>query len=460
MQNPTEQDIATLLNAQATFFESGKTQSLDFRIEALRKLESVLQERADDVLAALKSDLGKPGLEAYVAEVFFLLTEIRLFCKKLKRWAKPKRAGHPFYVLPARSEIRREPFGCVLVIGPWNYPIQLALSPLVTAVAAGNCVILKPSEIASSSSDVLSEIVAEAFDPAHVTVIEGGAEASKLLLDQPFDFIFYTGSKRVGKIVAEAAAKHLTPTVLELGGKCPCVVGGDVDIEMTAERIAWAKFFNAGQTCFSPDFVVVHESIRDELAKKIAGKVSEFYADDPINDFGKIVNDSHYERLSALLPGSEAVTKIGDDDPAIRHLAPRILPSADWSDEAMQDEIFGPVLPVLGFKNESDLIPKLRELSSPLAMYVFSRDQEFCETIINSIRSGSVCINDLTKQSSNLDLPFGGVGSSGMGRYRGKFGFEAFTYQRPVTRRYFVKDFFATHPPYGNKLEKMRKFLK
>ncbi|MCL4109427.1 UNVERIFIED_CONTAM: hypothetical protein GTU68_043655 [Idotea baltica] len=436
------------------------TQSLDFRIDALRKLESVLQKRTDDILTALKTDLGKPELEAYVAEVFFMLTEIRLFCKKLKRWAKPKRAGHPFYFLPARSEIRREPFGTSLVIGPWNYPVQLALSPLVTSVAAGNCVILKPSEIASASSAILAETVAEAFDPAHVAVVEGGAEVSKSLLNQPFDFIFYTGSERVGKIVAEAAAKHLTPTVLELGGKCPCVVGKDIDLEITASRIAWAKFFNAGQTCFSPDFVVAHESIRDELAKKIVEKVTAFYAEDPINDFGKIVSESHFERLSEMLPDSSDVTKIGKDDPEIRHLAPRILSSADWLDPAMQDEIFGPVLPVLEFQTEADLVSKLQDLSSPLALYVFSRDKAFCETIVGAIRSGSVCINDLTKQSSNLDLPFGGVGKSGMGRYRGKFGFEAFTYQRPVTRRYFVKDFFATHPPYGDKLEKMRRFLK
>jgi aldehyde dehydrogenase (NAD+) len=298
------------------------------------------------------------------------------------------------------------------------------------------------------------------FDPGHVTVVEGGSEESKAILNQQFDFIFYTGSERVGTIVAKAAAEHLTPTVLELGGKCPCVVREDSDLDIAANRIAAAKFFNAGQTCFSPDFVIAHQSIRAKLAQKITACVTEFYSDNPTGDLASIVNDKNYERLSELMAGSENITVIGTDDREHLHMAPRILPEASWDDAVMQDEIFGPILPILEYKTEAGLIEKLGELSSPLALYVFTRDLDAANHIADSVRSGAICINDLMKQSSNLNLPFGGVGKSGMGRYRGKFGFDAFTYQRAVTRRYFVKDVFATHPPYAGQLEKLRKMLK
>ncbi len=453
-------EIPDLHAAHREYFSQGKTRDIDFRIASLRRMEAEIMKRESDLLAALDADLGKPGLEAYVAEVFFVLSEIRLFCRKLKRWAKPKRAGNPFYFFPARSEIRQEPFGCSLIISPWNYPVQLALSPLIAAVAAGNCVILKPSELAPATSQLLFEIIRESFDKNHVSVVLGGKEESQSLLSQDFDFIFYTGSERVGKIVAEAAAKNLTPMVLELGGKCPCVIGPNVDIEMTASRIVAGKFFNAGQTCIAPDFVIAPVEIQEELTEKICAKVTEFYSNDPRGDLANIVSDDHFQRVSELTEDSETVIRIGEDNRETRRLAPRILPGATWNSPAMKDEIFGPVLPILGYASQSELLEELKKLPSPLALYLFSRDSAFLDQVADAIQSGSIGINDVMRQATNLNLPFGGVGSSGMGRYRGRFGFDTFTYARAVTKRYFLKDVFAVHPPYDGLLEKLRKFLK
>ncbi len=315
--------------------------------------------------------------------------------------------------------------------------------------------------MAPASSAILAEIVVSVFETGHVSVVEGDAEISRELLEQKFDVIFYTGSEKVGKIVAKAAAKTLTPTILELGGKCPCVVDQNVDLDIAAKRIAAGKFFNAGQTCFAPDFVIAHQTIRSELAQKIEANLSDFYCGDLQRDFARIVSDSHFERLRGLVgeESKECVT-IGSDDAAARLFAPRIQPMATWESRSMKEEIFGPILPILEFRDQTSLIEDLRKLTSPLALYLFSTNHDFVETMAAAIPSGSIGINDVMKQSSNLELPFGGVGTSGMGRYRGKFGLEAFTYARAVTKRPFRKDLFAIVPPYEGKWERFRKFLK
>lgn len=445
---------------QEKFFRSGQTRSLSFRIEALRRLETAIVEKEEEILAALAEDLGKPKLEAYLSEVFFVKQEIRLYCRKLMSWAKPKRAGAPFYFFPSRNYIRRDPFGRILIVSPWNYPFQLALGPLISAVGGGNCVTLKPSEMAPATSRCLADLISGVFAPEHVCVVEGDASTSQELLSESFDIIFFTGSARVGKIVAATAAQTLTPVILELGGKCPVVVDRDVDLEITARRIAAAKFFNAGQTCIAPDFVVAPKEIHGQLCDLIEETVRSFYSEDLGGDLAHIVNEGQFQRLQGLLEGAGECRVIGEDDASQRLMAPRILPEAEWSSPCMLEEVFGPILPILKYTDEDDLIRRLQGYSAPLALYLFSRDEGFQERFIEAVPSGGIGINDLIKQSTNLDLPFGGVGGSGKGRYRGRFGFDAFTYQRAVCRRWFSKDYFEIHPPYQGKFETNRKFLK
>lgn len=455
MSGDTNETIDRVMAGQRAFFDRRETRGIPMRIEALKRLELALRERRDEVLAVLADDLGKPEIEAFVAEYYFLLEEIRRICGSLKQWLRPRQVKSPFYFLPCRSRTSREPYGLALVVAPWNYPIQLALSPVVAAVAAGNTVVLKPSEMAAASERFLQRLVGECFPPEHVAVVTGAVEVSGALLERKFDFIFFTGSTEVGRVVARRAAENLTPTVLELGGKCPCVVDATADIPLTARRILAGKLFNAGQTCFAPDFVAVHEDVKallvDELARLLEALPWE-------TEMARVINTRHYERLRGLLAGREI--RKGEDDAGRLHFAPRILPDAEWEHAAMSGEIFGPILPVVGFRNRDDLTGRLRELSSPLAMYVFSRDDDFTEGLMAAIRSGSVCLNDTMKQACNLDLPFGGVGESGAGRYRGKAGVEALSYERVVTTRYFVPDVFEVLPPRAGKVDFLKKWLK
>jgi aldehyde dehydrogenase (NAD+) len=414
-------------------------------------MEAELRSRADDLLAALDSDLGKPAVEAWTAEIYFVLAELRLFTRKLKRWARPKRVGSPFFHLPAWSEIRLIPQGTVLIAGPWNYPAQLSLSPLIAAVAAGNTVVLKPSELAPATAQFLENLLGTVFEPEHVAVVQGGPEIGQQLLEQPFDHFFFTGGEKVGRLYAEAAANRLAPATLELGGKCPCVVDRDVRIDRAGERIAAAKFWNAGQTCFAPDFVLVDESIREPLVESLLENLSNA-------DQAKIVNEHHFQRLQRLI--SEDALRAGEDRPDELRLAPTILPNATWDSPAMEEEIFGPILPVIGYNNLDSALVRLAELPSPLALYAFSKSRQTQEKIAAVVPSGSVCFNDAMKQATNLNLPFGGVGASGHGRYRGRAGLENFSHQRAVTRRWFNKDPFLVNPPYGNKIKQLRKILR
>lgn len=450
------QDIVTIVATQRDFFQRGETRSLAFREVALKRFEDELVRSQEGLLAALAEDLGKPETESFVSEYFFLLEEARLIRKKLRRWAKPQKVGTPMYFLPGRSEIHRDPFGVTLVIAPWNYPVQLALSPVITAVAAGNTVVLKPSEISSATEAWLVDFVGRCFDPELVSVVTGDADVSSALLDQAFDFIFFTGSTKVGRIVAEKAAKHLTPTVLELGGKCPCVIDASADLDVAAKRLLAGKFFNGGQTCFAPDFVAVDERVKEGFVAACERVFSEV----PWNEgMAHAVNQEGFERLKALVSGR--VIRQGEDDPEEWKLAPTILPDTQWDDSAMLEEVFGPILPVVTFSNLDELIQYLRGYGAPLAMYVFSANKHFIDRILEAVPSGGVCVNDTMKQSSNLKLPFGGVGESGHGRYRGEHGFRAFTYERAVVRRSLWNfDPFAMLPPYAGKLKWLRKVMK
>jgi len=451
-------EVVSAFHRARTFFSAGESRSLQFRLSALERLQGVVVRETDAILSALAADLSKPELEAWLAEVHFVVSEIRLFRSRLRRWAKPRRVGNPFFLWPARSEIRREPFGAVLIAAPWNYPFQLSLSPLIAAVAAGNTVVLKPSEHAPATAALLARLLGEVFEPGHVEVLTGGPELGAALLEQPFDLFFFTGGERVGRLYAEAAARHLAPAVLELGGKCPCILAPDADLDLAVPRIVSAKWFNAGQTCIAPDFVLLPESLRLDFVEKTRELLARTYGQGMSADLSAIVNRPNYDRLLALCRGE--VLRVGEDDPEALHLAPRILANAGWDDPVMGEEIFGPVLPVIGCASLEEALSRLAAGPAPLALYAFSSESATLERIAGSIRSGSVCFNDAVKQALNLALPFGGVGASGMGRYRGKAGFETFTWTRGVMRRFLLRDPFLTLPPYGDKAGAFRKWMK
>lgn len=452
-------DAASLLELQKQFFATGQTRDLDFRLACLRRLGAVIEKKEAAILQALSADLGKPALEAYLAEIFFLKQELRLVVKNLRRWARPAKAGAPFYFFPIRNEIRREPFGCSLLLSTWNYPIQISLAPLISSIAAGNCVTLKPSELAPRSAGLLAEIVTACFGREHAAVVEGDAAVAESLLAQPYQVFFFTGSTGIGRKVALAAARHLAPAILELGGKCPVVLGPEVDGEEAANRIAAAKFLNAGQVCIAPDFVLVHESRRESFAATLHRQIRVLYEENTGDNLARIINRRHYDRLLALVAG-ETCLQAGRDDPENLRLAPRLVPLASPGSALMEEEIFGPILPLLPYRDEAGILEILKRHPNPLGLYIFSHDREFAERIIAAHPSGSVCVNDLMKQAVNLSLPFGGVGQSGMGRYRGRFGFEAFTWQRPVSRRSLGRDWFKIQPPYAGKWERFRRFLR
>ena len=448
--------MLSLLKKQKEFFAAGHTRSWLARKHALNRLEKVLVERRDHVMEALAEDLGKPAVEAYLAEYYFLLQELRLIRKNLKKWLKSRRVGSPPYFQPCSSYVRRDPYGVVFIIAPWNYPIQLSLSPLIAAVAAGNTVILKPSEMATASERLLVDIIAAVFDPEHVAVVTGDAAAVSDMLECDFDFVFFTGSTQVGKIVAQKSANQLTPHILELGGKCPCIVDSSADIRVAAKRILAGKFFNGGQTCFAPDFVAVSAEVKDELISAM----QELLKAVPWNaEMARIINERHFCRLEKMLPQDCLV--FGEDDIEGLRLAPRLVPDAQWDDDCMKEEIFGPILPVVTFKAEDDLLSRLSSYGSPLALYIFSTSHAMQNLLMRVIPSGGVCINDTMKQGSNLNIPFGGVGDSGYGRYRGKTGVEAFSFQRAVVNRpTWAPEMFELMPPYGGKIKMLKKFLR
>ncbi|GAA5484813.1 aldehyde dehydrogenase family protein [Haloferula sargassicola] len=423
------------------------------RRAALERLLKVLEEREDAILEALDADLGKPGLEAWLAEYHFVREDLRLAIRKLDSWVKPQQVGSPFFVQPARSWIQREPHGAVLIMAPWNYPIQLSLSPLIAAVAGGNTVVLKPSEHAPASARLLAEMVAASFDPSHVSVVLGEAQSAARLLVQSFDFYFYTGGEAAGKKVAAAAARYLKPCALELGGKCPVVIDHAMDMEPVLERVVSMKGMNAGQTCFAPDYVLVPENEKPEWLAAFRKEFELRYR--PTKDLARIVNRSHFQRLMKLAAGWPGVDR---DDPQRLSFSPRVI-DADWSHPSMKEEIFGPILPVIGYGEDEELFATLRAQHAPLAMYLFSNDRDFIRHAMEALPSGGVTINDVAKHAMNHRLPFGGKGPSGFGRYRGKHGFELFTYQRAVTRRTFLPDPFLLTPPYGRKLKWLRRLM-
>jgi len=445
-------DFAPLIQRQRQHFNTGATRPLAFRQEQLRRLQSAIEARDTEILEALRADLRKPAHEAYTSEIGFVLSDIRHALKHLPAWMKPRRRRLPLIAWPGKGCLLPEPLGDALIIGPWNYPFQLLFSPLVGALAAGNCVVLKPSEFAPHTARVISELIADTFPSEYITVVEGDRKTAEALLLEKFDAIFFTGSTSVGKSVMAAAARHLTPVTLELGGKCPAIVCADAPLEMTARRIAWGKFMNAGQTCVAPDFVLVERQVFKPLLEALRRVIREFYGDNPQTspDYGRIINRGHFDRLIHCA----ASCKCDAED---LYIAPTLLPGVSWEDAVMQEEIFGPILPVLPFDSIDEVPSLLRERPSPLALYLFTNDRAIQDRIVAGTRSGGVCINDTIVHMLGQDLPFGGVGESGMGKCHGKAGFECFSHERAIVRRFTSFDLRFRYPPAKLSLEKLKK---
>jgi aldehyde dehydrogenase (NAD+) len=450
--------IQTLLQQQRQFFNSGKTRDINFRLAQLKALKQAILQHQDAIIAALHADLGKPEFEAYLTEIG-VTQEIDYAIKHLRSWAKPQKVATSLITFPSSAQIRPEPLGVVLIISPWNYPFQLMITPLVGAIAAGNCALLKPSELAPNTSKIITKIIQTTFVSEYVAVVEGGIEASQALLAEKFDHIFFTGGTAIGKVIMAAAAQHLTPVTLELGGKSPCIVHRDAHLEHTARRIVWGKFLNAGQTCVAPDYLLVDRQIKPALLDALQKTIHEFYGDDPAQspDYGRIISDRQFLRLSDLLQGNILVG--GKTNAAERYIAPTLIDGVSWADAIMQDEIFGPILPVLEYDDLAEAIAQINAQPKPLALYIFSKNKQVQSRVLQETSSGGVAINETIMQIAPHTLPFGGVGGSGMGSYHGKFSFDTFSHRKSVFYKPFWLDIKLRYAPYAGKLAVVKKAM-
>ena len=447
----TTTTIPDALQRLRATFATGKTRPVEWRLKQLGELERMVREHEPDFAAALQADLHKGSFETALSELGFVASEAQYARKHLRRWARPKRVSTPMMALPGRSHIQPEPKGVVLIIAPWNYPLSMVCAPLVGAIAAGNCAVMKPSEITSHTSAALARIIPRYLDNDAFAVIEGGVAETTELLEHHYDHILYTGNERVARIVMTAAAKHLTPVTLELGGKSPCLVDESADLDVAASRIAWGKFINAGQTCVAPDHVLVHRSVATQFADVLATKIREFYGEDPSQspDYCRIASERHAARFARLLEGQKIHTG-GQVDVAKRYVAPTIVLDPDPASELMQEEIFGPVLPIITVDEMHHAIRFVAERPKPLALYLFTRSKAVEEAVLDQLSAGSVCINDAVIFMVSPELPFGGIGNSGMGRYTGWYGFETFSHMKPVMKRSFRFDAPLRYPPYND----------
>ncbi|MBT5754837.1 MAG: aldehyde dehydrogenase family protein [Acidimicrobiaceae bacterium] len=445
-------------------FRAGAPNDVTSRRTQLRRLRALFVEQEDRILDALATDVGKPRIEAYTSEIAFTINEIDHTLQHLNAWTKPKKIGVPITFKPGKAMLRPEPLGTVCIIAPWNYPVQLLFAPLIPALAAGNTAVLKPSEVTPSVAALVEELVPKYFDSSTVAVVTGAVEQTTALLKERFEHIFYTGNGQVGRIVMRAAAEHLTPVTLELGGKSPAIVLADANIDVAAKRIAWAKFLNAGQTCVAPDYVLVEEKIEDQFLTALTDAVTTFYGDDPQQsaDYARIVNEGHHDRLMKLLSdgGYEATVFGGTGDRKTRYVAPTALTGVKADAAVMADEIFGPILPVLAIGDVDEAIRFVNDREKPLALYAFSSDDDTLEHVVANTSAGGVTLNHAVLHLAVPDLPFGGVGQSGIGAYHGKSGFDTFSHFKPVLDKPTRPDPALMYPPYNaNKQKIIRKFM-
>ena len=427
-----------MIEKQKQFFYTGKTLNLKFRIQSLQRLEYMIQKKEIQIKDALYKDLGKSKFESYATEIGLVLKEIKEVLGNIRKWSAEKKVKTPWYLHPAQSTIQKEPYGVVLVLGPYNYPFQLTMLPLIGAIAAGNCVVVKPSELTPCTSKIIEEIINKVFTSNHVLCVQGEVEVTTQLLKQPFDYIFFTGSPKVGRIVMKKAAKQLIPVTLELGGKSPVIIEKTADLKKAAKKIIWGKLLNAGQTCIAPDYVLVKEEYKKELLDEMQYAVKRFYGEqiETNSDFGRVVNKRHMLRLRQILENDvQYICYGGKYSIEQNYIQPTIL-DIPWEKRfdaaAMQEEIFGPILPVIAYKNLKDVIPWLRQKEKPLALYIFTKNRKIGRWIMKQIPSGGVTINDTVMHCINPNLPFGGIGNSGVGKYHGKYSFDTFTHERGV----------------------------
>jgi aldehyde dehydrogenase (NAD+) len=440
-------DLGALFEQQRAYFFTHTTKDIHFRIRQLKQLKAGIQQYESRICAALKKDLNKSHEEAYLTEISVVLLEIDYHIKHLRKWAKPQRIHTPLHLLPARSRLHAEPLGVALIVSPWNYPFQLVINPLIGAISAGCCAIVKPSPATPSVAEVLDQLLGELFDPSYVATVHGEIEVNQALFHMPFDIIFFTGSPRLGKIVMAAAAQNLTPVILELGGKSPCIVDQDAKIELAAKRIAWGKSINSGQTCIAPDYVLIHEHVKSDFVTAYKKAITEMYGDNPKESdyYPRIVHTAAFDRIIGLLKDASIIYG-GESDKIERYIAPTLVDAVEFSHPIMQEEIFGPILPLLTFSDLDEAIHTINSHEKPLALYYFGYAGS--ESVIRATSSGGGCINDTLMHIANHHLPFGGVGNSGMGKYHGKESFLAFSNQRPVVTTATWIDLPLKYPPF------------
>ena len=456
-----KEDLSNAVERQRTFFRSGATMEFSFRKSQLGKLRSLITENEDRIHKALASDLHKPTFEAFATETGQVLSEIRHALQNLKKWMEPKNTGTPLSFFPATSSIRCEPRGVALIIAPWNYPFQLIMAPLVGSISAGNCTIVKPSELAPATSEVINSLLTGYFQPEYVLTITGDAEVGKELLTKKFDHIFFTGSTTVGISIASAAAKSLTPVTLELGGKSPTIIDDTANVTLAARRIVWGKFLNAGQTCIAPDYVLVPKSLKSAFVSRVTSTINHFYSNNSKSspDYSRIINERNFNRLLNYLEEGRVLVG-GETDRNELFIAPTVIDDLPMNAKALQEEIFGPILPLVTYETLDDAIEWISQHPDPLALYIFSNNRTNQTKLLKTLPFGGGVINDVLIHFSNPELPFGGRGRSGVGNYHGKFGFETFSHRKPIVNGSTLFDPKLRYPPYRNKLQWLKKLMR
>lgn len=450
-----------VVKKQRNFFETGITKDINYRFLALCAIKNAIIENEKEIFEAIKKDLGKSDFESFMTEVGMMLSEIKFLKKHLKKLSKPKKVKTPLSQFPSKSYIISEPFGVVLIMSPWNYPFLLTLEPLVAAIAAGNTAVLKPSAYSPNTSKLISKILGDIFDEEFIAVVEGGREVNVDLLENKFDYIFFTGGKTVGKLVMQKAAENLTPVTLELGGKCPVIVDKTADLKISAKRIVFGKFLNLGQTCVAPDYLLVDEVIKDELLKYIKEEIVKQFGEQALlnESYGKIISEKHFKRIIALIEGENAF--VGGKNDGISRIEPTVLCDITLKSPVMGEEIFGPVLPVITYKTIEQAENIIRENPTPLALYLFTKDKSVKSRIMKNISFGGGCVNDTIIHLATSDMPFGGVGQSGIGSYHGKYGFDTFSHKKSIVQKSMLIDLPVRYQPYSEeKMRILRYFLK
>lgn len=447
------------MNRQRAFFLTGKTLSIEFRRAMLTKLRNAIADYREELAQAVYKDLRKTRFEFLLTEISLLFEELDYHYKKVQNWARPKKVGSPFLHFKSKSYIHPTPFGQVLIVSPWNYPFHLTFIPLIGAISAGNTIVLKPSPLSPNVSQVMADLIAQTFPSEYITLFQGNRDVNKILFSEKFDLIFYTGSPAVGKVVMAAAAENLTPVILELGGKNPCIIDKSAKIGLAAKRVVWGKFMNAGQTCTTPDYLFVHSDIKKELVAALKKVLRGAYGDDPQkSDFSRIISKASTIRLAELIKSGDVAVG-GDVDVEDRYIAPTVLDNVSDDSPIMQEEIFGPILPILDYRDIDTAIDYIVSKPKPLGVYLFAEDRQFQQQVVSRTASGGVTINDVIMHAVNLNLPFGGVGESGMGTYHGKYSFEAFSHPRGILEKSTLIDVPMRYQPYTEQKQRLMQFF-